>query len=174
ASNRLNTFSQDEKQQFLRLLIDEVVLDRGRIRIRGVIPVSDMQGDGLSKQPEASLLERRTADMTIYHRDRSSVAGSGTAGMTAYSPGRNSASEVGFELAKILPEVVPLKDKLTPEFLRRLLQHHPSATLAEFCDDLRVEFSIEASSTALCRAFKRAGLDHNARSRLKLIERKAA
>ncbi len=155
ASKRLNKFSLDEKEQFLRALIDEVVLDHGKIRIRGVIPVSD-DPRKVSNQPETSMSERRTADMT------------------AYSRARNPASEVGFEIAKFLPEAVPLKDKLTPEFLRRLLQHQPDATLAEFRDELRIEYSIEASTTALCRAFKRAGLDHNARSRLKLIERKAA
>jgi transposase len=86
--------------------------------------------------------------------------------MTSYTQVRNPASEVGFELAKFLPEAVPLKDKLTPEFLRRLLQHHPQSTLAEFRDELKIEFSIEASTTALCRAFKRAGLHRHARSRL--------
>ena len=95
-------------------------------------------------------------------------------GMEVYTQVRNSASEVGFELAKFLSEAVPLKDKLTPEFLRRLLQHHPQATLAEFRDELRNEFSIEASTTALCRAFKRAGLDHSARRRLRFSERNAA
>ncbi len=94
--------------------------------------------------------------------------------MVSYRRDRSSVTINGFELAKFLPEAVPLKDKLTPEFLRRLLQQHPSATLAEFRDELRVEFSIEASTTALCRAFKRAGLDRNARSQLKRIERKAA
>jgi site-specific DNA recombinase len=156
ASDRLNNFSADEKQQFLRLLVDEVVLERGRIRIRGVIPVSDQPGDPSSNQREKSLSHSRTADMTAYRNDRSSVTIN------------------GFELAKFLPEAVQLKDKLTPEFLRRLLQHNPAATLAEFCDDLNIQYSIVASTTALCRAFKRAGLDDKARSQLRRILRKAA
>ena len=81
----------------------------------------------------------------LHRRDRSSVTGN------------------GFELAKVLPGAVPLREKLTPEFLRRLLQHHTSSTLAQFSDELRIEYSIKASPTALCRAFKRAGLDRNAR-----------
>jgi transposase len=87
---------------------------------------------------------------------------------------RNPVSEVGFELAKFLPEAVLLNDKLTPEFLRRLRQHHPQATLAQFRDELSVEFSIEASTTALCRAFKRAGLDHNSRRQLRPTSLKVA
>lgn len=92
--------------------------------------------------------------------------------MTSYCRDRNLVSEVGFELAKFLPEAVPLKDKLTPEFLRRLLHHHPSATLAEFRDDLKLEHSIVASTTAFCRVLKRAGLDRRARGRLVRAPRK--
>ena len=112
--------------------------------------------------------------MTAYRRARSSVAGSGTADLTAYRRGPSSVRINGFELAQFLPDIVPLKDKLTPEFLRRLLQYNPQATLAEHRDGLKSEFSIVASTTALCRAFKRAGLDHNARSQLRRSLRKVA
>ena len=155
ASNQLNNFSIDEKQQFLRLIIEDVIFNRGQIKIRGVIPVSDQAGDLPSNQSEKSLSHSRTAVMTAYRNDRSSVTIN------------------GFELAKFLPEEVPLKDKLTPEFLRRLLQHVPRATLAQFSDKLRAEYSIVASTTALCRAFKRAGLDRNARSRIVSTSRKS-
>lgn len=94
ASGRLNRFSPDEKQQFLRLLVDEVVLNRGQIKIRGVIPVSDQPGDPLFNERETSLSQSRTADMTAYRSER------------------NSVTINGFELAKFLPEEVPLKDKL--------------------------------------------------------------
>jgi site-specific DNA recombinase len=156
AAGRLNNFSVDEKQQFLRLLIDDIVLDRGQIKIRGVIPVSDEQRYFPANESEKSLSYSRTATMTAYYSDRSSVTIN------------------GFELAKFLPEEVPLKDKLTPEFLRRLLRCVPRATLAQYSDKLRVEYSIVASTTALCRAFKRAGLDHQARNRLSKISPKAA
>jgi len=116
----------------------------------------------------------RIEDMASYSRGRSTDCASWIENMALYTPARNSASEVGFELAKFLPEAIPLKDKLTPEFLRRLLQHHPSATLAEFRDDLKIEFSIEASTTALSRAFKRAGLDRHARSQIAGAPRKVA
>ena len=92
--------------------------------------------------------------------------------MTSYRD-RSSVTVKGFELAKFLPEAVPLKDKLTPEFLRRLLQHVPRATLAQYSDKLRAEYSIVASTTALCRAFKRAGFDHISRNQLPRSARKA-
>ncbi len=94
--------------------------------------------------------------------------------MTAYRRERSSVTINGFELAKFLPEIIPLKDKLTPEFLRRLLQHKPEATLAERRDGLRSEFSIFASTTALCRAFKRAGIDRAARKNIASSQRMTA
>jgi transposase len=94
--------------------------------------------------------------------------------MTSYRNDRSSVTINGFELAKFLPEEVPLKDKLTPEFLRRLLQHHPKATLADFRKELKIEYQLVASTTALCRAFKRAGLDRHARRRVASPSRKAA
>ena len=156
ASLRLKKFSSDEKQQFLRTLVDEVVFNRGQIKIRGVIPVSVQPSESLSTQGKNSLSLSRTADMTAYRRDRSSIIMN------------------RFELAKFLPEEVPLKDKLTPEFLRRLLRHVPRATLAQYSDELRAEYSIVASTTALCRAFKRAGIDRHTRSRIVSFSRKAA
>ena len=78
--------------------------------------------------------------------------------MESYRNDRSSVTINGFELAKFLPEDVPLKDRLTPEILRRLLQLVPRATLAQYSYKLRVEYSIVASTTAVCRAFKRAGL----------------
>jgi hypothetical protein len=94
--------------------------------------------------------------------------------MTVYRSERSSVTLNGFELATFLPEAVPLKDKLTPEFLRQLLQHVPRATLAQFSDKLRAEYSIVASITALCRAFKRAGIDRHIRSRIVSASQKAA
>jgi site-specific DNA recombinase len=156
AANRLSSFSTDEKQQFLRLIIEDVIFNRGQIRIRGVIPVSDQPAEFPSKESEKLLSHSRTATMTAYPSERSSVTIN------------------GFELAKFLPEAAQLKDKLTPEFLRRLLQHVPRATLAQYSDKLRTEYSIVASTTAVCRAFKRAGLDHNARSQLRRSLQQAA
>jgi hypothetical protein len=92
--------------------------------------------------------------------------------MTCYRRDRSSVTINGFELAKFLPEEVSLKDKLTPEFLRRLPQRVPRATLAQYSDKLRAEYSLVASTTALCRAFKRAGLDHDARCRVASTSRR--
>jgi hypothetical protein len=86
--------------------------------------------------------------------------------MTSYRRDRSSVTVNGFELTQLLPQSIPVKDKLTPEFLRRLLEHNPRATLAEFCDELRIEYSLVVSPTALCRAFKQAGLDREARRQL--------
>src|SRR5690242_18638768 len=116
----------------------------------------------------------RIEDMALSSRGRSSDCASWIENMASYTRARNSEIQIGFEIAKSLAEVVPLKDKLTPKFLRRLLQRHPRGTLTEFRDDLKIEFSIEASNTALCRAIKRAGLDRHARSRIVNIAPEAA
>lgn len=66
----------------------------------------------------------------------------------------------------MLPKSILVKDKLTPEFLLRLLEGNPHATLAGLSDVLRIEYSFIASTTALCRAFKRAGIDRRNRKRM--------
>jgi len=172
-AGRLNELSKQQRQQFLRLLVNEILFEGNQVRIRCVIPMLNVKQNTVA--PERLLREEgaletssRTANVALHSRGRNSIADSGIATMESRLHGRNSASEVGFELAKFLPEAVPLKDKLTPEFLRRLLQHHPRATLAEYRDELKIEYSIVASTTALCRAFKQAGLDSHVRSQIKI------
>jgi site-specific DNA recombinase len=173
----IQLFAPDERQRFLRLLVDRVVFEGDKIRIKAILPISQIE----KPQDESALTDDRDqiAAKELHRHSRNSVASNSVAGdwiatMESYRRDRSSVTEIGFEFAKFLPEAVPLRDKLTPEFLRRLLQHHPSATLAQFSDELRIEYSIEASPTALCRAFKRAGLDHSGRSRFKLVARMAA
>lgn len=60
AKNKLNTFTSEERQQFLRYLIDQVVLDseRGRIKIEGCIPVGNneiLQSFSLKSEAETSI-----------------------------------------------------------------------------------------------------------------------
>lgn len=169
ASNRLNTFSQDEKQEFLRLLIDEVVLDRGRIRIRGVIPVSDMQGDGLSKQPEASLLERRTADMTIYRRGRSSDAASGTAGMTNYSRGHNPVKKFAFEISRMLPQAKSIYEQVELDWIRERVRENPLVTLSKLSQLIHKQFGVTPSVSHMLRIQQLAGISRMPGSRTKVV-----
>jgi len=194
-AERLKQFTVQERQRFLRLLVNEIIYEGKRVRIKCIIPLPEqheMNRSEVSQETSESSISSRIAstashhpgrnsdrasrieNMASYSRGRSTDCASWIENMASYTPARNPASEVGFELAKFLSEAVPLKDKLTPEFLRRLLQHNPSATLAEFRDELRIEYSIEVSPTALCRAFKRVGLDHSARRQLRVTSLKTA
>jgi len=165
-ARELESFTFEERQRFLQLLVDQVVVEGDKIIIKGVLPVS------WTMKPNREPATNKNSPMVpaaapIFSDDRIATTES-------YTPSHNSVSEVGFEFTKILPEEVPLKDRLTPEFLRRLLQHNPSATLAEFRDELKLKYSIVASITALYRAFKRAGLGYRTRNELNTDLRKAA
>src|SRR6185503_5600805 len=146
--SRLRQFTVSERQRFLRYLVNEIIFEGSRVRIKCIlsIPSSNTQVNTDSPSPlqEGTRLiaSSRIAPATSYRRGRNSDFRSGIEdresnsrarnsdcaswieNMASYTPVRNPASEVGFELAKYLPEAVTLKDKLTPEFLRRLLQRH--------------------------------------------------
>lgn len=148
-ARQLESFKNEERQRFLQLVVDRVVFEGNRIRIKAILPVANKES------PKAELAIPKL-------RARKPIASDRIANLKLYNAVRNPASEVGFELTKFLPEEVPLKDKLTPELLRRLLQDVPRATLEQYSDKVRREYSLVISTTSLCRAFKRAGLDRHA------------
>jgi site-specific DNA recombinase len=65
AAKRIKTFSENERQRFIRLLVDHVVFEGDKVRIRGVIPLSDAaQSERLpvSRMPEEDT-KKTGADM---------------------------------------------------------------------------------------------------------------
>ncbi len=149
ASRSLSRLSPEEKQQFLRLLIEYVVFGRGQIKIRGVIPVSDEPRDLHSKQSQKSFAHSRTAAMTAYRNDRSSVTDS------------------SFEILKLLPEVpLTLYEQFDSITLQRLIKRYPFATLQQLCDHVTEERGIVLSPQTMCKVLLRVGLSRKVRRQL--------
>lgn len=175
AAERLKQFTIQERQRFLRFVVSDIVFEGRRVRIKCIIPVPARREphrfeDSFEEPNRPTGSSRIEAPASDCH-SRNSEGAIWIENLASHTPARNSEAEVGFELAKFFPDPIPLKDKLTPAFLRRLIEHNPRGTLVEFCDELKIEHSVVASPTALCRAFKRAGLDSKARSRFKHTEK---
>jgi hypothetical protein len=77
------------------------------------------------------------------------------AAMTGYRRGRNSVTEVPFQVSQNLPQhPAPLKEQIDADYLRVLIKRDPSCTLKQLCDWVRDERSIMVSTTAMCRLLK--------------------
>src|SRR5581483_9939697 len=152
-----------EKQRLLRLLVEEIIFEGDRIRIRGIIPLipdgeldqaeireTFRQGDSAEQEP--------TSDMSPVMSPQSRIAD-----MTPYHHGRNPAGYVCFELRTPLPGTGPLFTDDDLRFIRRLAKDHPRLTLKEMCDRLRQERSVAVSITSISRALIRMGLSHKVR-----------
>ena len=185
AAQRLITFNDEERKQFLRLLIDEIVYEGSQVRIRGVIPISRMnsqersasvsgsreeqsgaRGETVEKQQDyEGFKSYRITDMAMNSRDRNSVYRKGRiADMTVYSNDRNSVEEVNFELLKPMPKSpVPLCLQLDSDFLHHVVHQQPVATLKELCELVLTERGIIISPQTLCKLLLRVGLTRTVR-----------
>ena len=183
AAERLETFGRLEQQQFLRTLVDEIIFEGVRIRIRGVIPISetgDKKGSNVS-QSESGIVNTasyshnrnsvRIENTTTYHRDHNSGR---TEGIRGYSHDRNSVDDIFFELLKSMPETSTLNQRLTPTTLHRLVNQHPKATLKDLTHLVQAECGITPSSTSLSRLLRRVGLTAIARRKLAYATRDSA
>jgi site-specific DNA recombinase len=188
AAQRLISFSNEERKQFLRLLIDEIVYEGSQVRIRGVIPISRLSsqeesasvsglreehsgdgGEAVEKQQDyEGFKSYRITDMAMNSRDRNSVYEKGRiADMEAYSRDRNPVDEIPFELAKSLPATrIPLRDMFSRDTLRSLVARNPHSTLSQLCELVRLEQGTVLSTTSMCRLLKQYGILHNEKSRV--------
>lgn len=173
AAKRINSFSFEERQQFLRLLVDNIVLERGQLRVKGVIPISTRKENraspletGVEEQPLEA--KHRIASSPLHSEDRNSVFAKGRiADMALYSRDRNSVEEIPFELAKSLPAThTPHRDMFSRDSLRSLVARHPRATLTQLCEQLRLEHGTVLSTTSMCRLLKQYGIAHNEKGRV--------
>jgi site-specific DNA recombinase len=77
--NRINTFTNEERQRFLRVLIDRIVFDGERVRIKAVLPIqavpesySIKSGDQLPSVSGSNQESRVIADSTVSTASRHS------------------------------------------------------------------------------------------------------
>ena len=83
AAARLSAFSDEERQRFLRVLLQSVVFEGSRVRIRGRIPVSQ---NAQMQCPEGTRLQ--VSDNDPARQDHSEIAAT-----TIWHYGRNTASD---------------------------------------------------------------------------------
>ena len=93
--------------------------------------------------------------------------------MTSYSHDRNSVEEVFFELLKSTPENLPLLQQIGEDFLRRLVERQPNATLHEYCHVIKRERGITLSPQTMCKLLARIGMSGWARHQLATAPLKA-
>jgi hypothetical protein len=171
-AKRMQTFDTAERQRFLRLLIDNVIFEGERVRIRAVIPLGDAANDRSDIRQMPDLVPTRggvMATTNIHHGGHNSgrnadtdlnICGRNEVGRQ-YSPDRIFAGEsfldhVNFELCKTLP-IKPFSI-LSDEGLRlvrRVKQERGRSTLRELCNTVLEEKGFEVSVSHMSRALKR-------------------
>jgi site-specific DNA recombinase len=94
-AEQIKTFNEAERQRFLRLLVDNVIFEGAKVRIRGVIPLDDnKQATGLDERQVSQIGQAGTSLYTTkpYARNLNSVIAPYRIADTAiYHGGRNPA-----------------------------------------------------------------------------------
>jgi len=151
AADRLMSFTFEERQRFLRLLINEIVFRGDQATIRGVIPIS---------RSEESNLETTRFDAGLPEINSTGRF----AGIGAVHDARNPACGFSFELVGPIPQKpLPLRERIDIAVLRALLKERPGASLQELCDHVQNSQGIALSITSMSRILGRIGLSYKAR-----------
>ena len=150
AAERLNTFGFEERQGFLRYLLNEVVFQGDKAIIRGVIPVDKSRGFARSGS-------KYSADGSKYR-----FAGTGV-----YPYARNTVLEIPFNFTRSLPQKpLPLREQIGPSFIRQLVRQDPMASLQQMREHIRCETGITISTQTLFKILLRMGLPSKERQRM--------
>ena len=99
-AGRLESFTLEERQRFLRLLINSIIFDGNQVRIRGIIP-GDRGHDNLSHAGAVQRANEELATTTPHHWERNPDR----TALTALDYGaRNSVpgAEIEFDLVKMI------------------------------------------------------------------------
>lgn len=183
AAQRLRTFNATERQHFLRLLINNVILEGKQVRIRAVIPLKDIAQTNRSFEdnekvsattvmpaPKNALCKIENAQ-SLYDGNNHAVIADTKINLCGrnvtyrqYSEERMFETEnfirpVNFELFKELPQqpFSILSDEGL-ELVQLLKQKQRDSTLRDLCDEVRKERGIDVSLSAMSRALRRLNL----------------
>ena len=191
AAERLTSFTPEERQRFLRLLINQIVFQGNQVTIRGVIPTSpsrEMVGSARAvhtNQADADSKGGFADTEAIYSGHNSVVSCDGFAPTVARDHGHISViSEDGFadtevhlygrnpsgynfELVRPLPQQPPpLRKRLDFALLRALVDRSPTASLKDLCNQVQSSQGLALSLTSMSRMLRRIGLSYEARRQL--------
>jgi Recombinase zinc beta ribbon domain len=154
AAKGLQRFTNQDRQRFLRLLVNEIVFEGERIRIRGVIPVPTSKDD--SHSLNATFRQQNGCDPQ-----------SQTAITPVYRIVRNTVYGVTFELVRSVPQRPPtLREQLDDFFIRSLVNRYPGFTLQELCEQVKQERGVTLHNTSMDKILLRLGLTHRVRQQL--------
>src|ERR1043165_3802561 len=181
AAERLKSFTPEERQQFLRLILDRVIFEGGQVRIKAVLPLS-LAGAVRAARADIDTGEKTAASnggiasttmhsygrnnvrsndyiasTTIYHDGRNVVPGYYAEQLM--SEGENLVDYVNFELFKKLPEKpFSIISEEGLAYVRRLTQQQDDPTLQELCDQVWEGQGIQVSVSHMGRALRRLKL----------------
>ena len=148
---------QEERQKFLRLIINGIIFEGDKVRIKGIIPLESL-GTG------------KIFDALRMGGERIFRASSGIMTTGIYRHGHNAADDTFFELLKAMPKSPnPLHQQLTPELLHRLIRQHSGDTLQQLCEQVKLESGVSLSITSMSRLLRRNGLTCKARRQLQVV-----
>lgn len=173
-ANGLKRFTDQDRQKFLRLIVNDIVFEGKRIRIRGVIPVQTSQGDSrflgaTVRQQNVCDSRSRTAGTAAHQRDRNPAVSDYRIAATAvnsYAP--NTVGDVTFELIRsVSQKPLTWREQLDDFFIRSLVQRYPGFTLEELCEQVRRERGVTLRKASMDRLLLRLGLTHKVRQRLR-------
>jgi site-specific DNA recombinase len=162
AAERFKSFTLEERQHFLRLIINSVVFEGKQVRIRAIIPLAQAGAEraltavtDASKKAFASI--SKFASTVIDHDGRNTVE-------DYYSQPRIPEGEifidyVNFELFGKLPEKpFSILSNEGLELVLLLKQKQANPTLRELCDRVREERGVEVGISSMSRALRMLNL----------------
>lgn len=183
AAERLDAFTLEERQQFLRLLIQRIVYDGDRVKIEGVIPLSPPLEDDItpikaeeanaeplindsrvypSRRLERTIVRHQIGEIRRYDfTTRSGFPTDRIEDMEFYSNGRNSVNHFLFEVTKSGFQRRPTWNSRRLARLRRHVARNPKAPLRELCDWMHRRHGVRVSITEMSRTRIRLGFRRN-------------
>ena len=186
----IESFTREERQRFLRLLIDRVVFEGSKIRIKGILPLSQ------SGEPNDSLETKdsrdRIASMELHYNGRNSVSSDGIASMEVNRHSHNSVAgnfagdwiatmesyssahnpvKIRFEVSRQFPQTMTIYEQIDLEWVKTRVREHPLVTLRELSQLISKQFGVAPSISHLQRIQKQAGISRIPGGRAKLVAR---
>jgi site-specific DNA recombinase len=154
AAQRLKSFTLEERQRFLRLLVSGIIFEGEQVRIKAILPLSLVGAERTSTAvgdvgEKAIASIGKFASMMTYHSGRNTVQG------YSVPDGENLIDYISFELFGKIPEkpFSILSDEGL-ELVRLLKQRQKDPTLQELCDQVRDKRGVQVSVSHMSRALR--------------------
>jgi site-specific DNA recombinase len=158
---RLKALTAEERQHFLRLLIDQVVFEGERVRIKGIIPLLQEEKastDNGNERGESVILESIEENVTATSRRCGrNVSTRNPGDLPSNKP--KVPARLRFEITRAMPE--KRFSVLSTEglaLIRRLAARRHDPTLKELCEQVHLERGAQVSVYQMSRALRRLGL----------------